>query len=276
MERMGRSRGEVEVEEWAKSKLGSEDDSDTQYQSDYDMANVSINDDEFFYQNMDQNTDKRNENTKQQSDYCNELCDSNEDDVVCNPSISNEHKLSDGEEEGPNYPVFNTSMLYDPCFDLGMIFSSKDEFRKTVNSYAIRTKRTLKFTKNHSCTQTFNVKNVKTKRLKKYLHNFQSDPKRNIKGFRVDIIKELKYNVSKDQAYRAKRKALQMLGGIPDHQYTKLRDYTGELKRSNPGSTMIFGTNEDENGDQRFSKFYCCFNALKMGFYGGVQAYYLC
>lgn len=44
--------------------------------------------------------------------------------------------------------MFNPEETYDPTFQLGMIFSKKEEFKKAVQSHAIKTKRTLNFTKN--------------------------------------------------------------------------------------------------------------------------------
>ncbi|KAG8376915.1 hypothetical protein BUALT_Bualt09G0113800 [Buddleja alternifolia] len=62
-----------------------------------------------------------------------------------------------------------------------------------------------------------------------------------------DVINEINCDVSKDQAYRAKRKAL-MIEGDPDVQYTKLWDYCEELRKTNPGSTVILGT-EEQGGE---------------------------
>ncbi|KAG8372441.1 hypothetical protein BUALT_Bualt12G0066500 [Buddleja alternifolia] len=43
-----------------------------------------------------------------------------------------------------------------------------------------------------------------------------------------------------------------------------------ELRRTNPGFTIILGT-EDDTEDVRFSKFYACFKALKQGFLTGCR-----
>ncbi|KAK4397708.1 hypothetical protein Sango_1246300 [Sesamum angolense] len=127
------------------------------------------------------------------------------------------------------------------------------------------------FHPNHSCPQIFDVKNVKTAWLKeKYLQKFKSDPKRCVKGFRVDIINELRVNVSKDQAYRAKRAALKALEGSSEFQYTRLWDYADEIRKTTPSSTILVGT-EQTDGDERFSKFYVCFGAMKDGFKAGCR-----
>ncbi|KAK4394334.1 hypothetical protein Sango_1904200 [Sesamum angolense] len=83
----------------------------------------------------------------------------------------------------------------------------------------------------------------------------------------VDIMNQLRCHISRDQAYRAKRQALKKLEGSPEQQFTKLWDYAEELRRTNPGSTIILGVN-DVN---RFEKFYVCLSALKKGFLGGCR-----
>ncbi|KAK4411346.1 hypothetical protein Sango_0207600 [Sesamum angolense] len=101
----------------------------------------------------------------------------------------------------------------------------------------------------HTCPQVFNVRNVKTSWLsERYLQDFKSDPKRDVKGWRVDIMNQLRCHISRDQAYRAKRQALKKLEGSPEQQFTKLWDYAEELRRTNPGSTIILGVNDVNRG----------------------------
>ncbi|KAL2237919.1 UNVERIFIED_CONTAM: hypothetical protein Sindi_0983600, partial [Sesamum indicum] len=231
-----------------------------------------------------------------------------ETDVIDNDGDLDEHKDSDREGTVPSYHVFNLEETYDPTFELGMMFSNKAEFKKALQSYAIKTKRTLKFIKNdkvrvyancgnpdcewtmhaskvkgeetfqinllrdhHSCPKIFEVKNVKTNWIKdKYLQKFKSDLKRCVKGFRVDIINELRMNVSRHQAYRTKKVALKELEGSPQWQYSKLWDYLDEIRKTNPMSTMIVGI-EQIDGEERFSRFYVCFGALKTRFKAGCR-----
>ncbi|KAL0329380.1 UNVERIFIED_CONTAM: hypothetical protein Sradi_4924700 [Sesamum radiatum] len=58
---------------------------------------------------------------------------------------------------------------------------------------------------------------------------------------------QLRCHISRDQAYRAKRQALKKLEGSPEQQFTKLWDYAEELRRTNPGSTIILGVKCDVN-----------------------------
>ncbi|KAL0430835.1 UNVERIFIED_CONTAM: hypothetical protein Sradi_0709500 [Sesamum radiatum] len=69
------------------------------------------------------------------------------DDVVITDNDMDEHRISDAEANEPNYAVFNPVEMYDPSLELGMIFSSKKEFKKAVQSHAIKNRRSVRFTK---------------------------------------------------------------------------------------------------------------------------------
>ncbi|KAL0409502.1 UNVERIFIED_CONTAM: hypothetical protein Sradi_1884600 [Sesamum radiatum] len=56
-----------------------------------------------------------------------------------------------------------------------------------------------------------------------------------------------------------------MLEGSATEQYALLWDYADEIKRSNPGSTVILGT-EQEGGQNIFDRFYVCLQALKLNY----------
>ncbi|KAK4383492.1 hypothetical protein Sango_2769200 [Sesamum angolense] len=214
-------------------------------------------------------------------------------------------------EEGDCKAVFNASEKYDPNFEIGMSFSSKSDFKDAVYGHAVKTKRSLKITKNdsrriyarcdgegcewrinvlkvigettfqireynsvHTCARSFNVKNVNSGWLsKKYEDSFRTDPNRAVKGFRKDVIKDIRCNVSKYQAYRAKRKALNAIDGAADDQFALLWDYAEELRKSNPRSNviMMMTDSDDGNVNKKFAKFYVMFDALRVGFLSGCR-----
>ncbi|KAL0315555.1 UNVERIFIED_CONTAM: hypothetical protein Sradi_5433700 [Sesamum radiatum] len=188
-------------------------------------------------------------------------------------------KTSD-DENGPKYPSFNSIDTYNPQFQLGMLFSSKKEFTTIVQSLAVRTRRNIKFAKKndkrrvyakcaeegcdfrihalalgnqqtfqireyhsiHKCGVNFHVKNCKSTWLgEKYEDLFRTDPRRAVKGFRQDAIKDMRVHVSRNQAYRAKWKALKKIEGSSEEQYGTMRDYAEELRRNNPGCRPIVG-----------------------------------
>ncbi|XP_058763696.1 uncharacterized protein LOC131637121 [Vicia villosa] len=68
-----------------------------------------------------------------------------------------------------------------------------------------------------------------------------------------------------DQAYRAKRKALEMIQGAGIDQFRHLRSYGEELLRSNPKSTVVIKCAEN-NGNPAFERIYICLDACKSGF----------
>ncbi|KAL8515023.1 hypothetical protein ACS0TY_013927 [Phlomoides rotata] len=230
---------------------------------------------------------------------------SSDEDVVVADGDFDEYKDSDSEHNGIRYLVFNPVVMFDkPEFELGMIFSNRVDFKKAVQSHAIAAKRSMEFTKvapervyarckdkecgwkltiiklsgektyqvrdyqpNHTCAPEFKVANVKSKWLsEKFIRKFVAYPKRNTHAFRKDVMHELGCDVSKHQAIRAKRLALKKLEGCPDSQFSMLWDYAEEIKRTNPDSTVIVGSVEDDNGDTRFNSFYICLDAVKKGF----------
>ncbi|KAL0342518.1 UNVERIFIED_CONTAM: hypothetical protein Scaly_1914400 [Sesamum calycinum] len=56
--------------------------------------------------------------------------------------------MGSDEENSEKFRMFSQSDTYDPKFDLGMMFSTKNEFRVAVQSHAIKTRRNVKLTKN--------------------------------------------------------------------------------------------------------------------------------
>lgn len=56
--------------------------------------------------------------------------------------------MSEGGPTGDQpFPAFNPSQLYDPTFELGMLFSTRAKLKKVVRSYGIYNKRSIRFTK---------------------------------------------------------------------------------------------------------------------------------
>ncbi|KAG8379461.1 hypothetical protein BUALT_Bualt07G0090900 [Buddleja alternifolia] len=173
------------------------------------------------------------------------------EDLVNNGDNFSSGKDSDN-EGGEQDIIFNPRDKYDPPFELGMLFSTKDEFKCSVNNHAVKTRRSLEITKNdcrrmyarcvregcnwrinalkvlnecsfqireyypkHKCGRSYDVKNVNSRWLSgKYENAFRNDPKRNAKGFRQDVVQKIRCTVTKSQAYRAKRKALKAIEGL--------------------------------------------------------------
>ncbi|XP_051143934.1 uncharacterized protein LOC127260266 [Andrographis paniculata] len=228
-------------------------------------------------------------------------------------------ELFDSEDEGTvrrrgvstTFPKFNPLDVYAPRFEIGMIFATRDEVKRAIQSYAISERRSVAFTKidkrryarckekepncewksnavkvkddtafqvnllhpkhSQSCLPSFIVANVKTSWLsEKFAHKFKCDPKREVQGFRKEIMRELNVSVSKDQAYRAKRRALERISEDSVYQYSRLWDYTHELRKSNPGTIVVLGV-ETDDGESVFNRIYVWYGALKEGFSVGCR-----
>ncbi|KAL8462855.1 hypothetical protein ACS0TY_033744 [Phlomoides rotata] len=54
--------------------------------------------------------------------------DSGDDDIVCHGDDFDERRDSDEETEQNQYPRFNNEVVFNPEFDVGMIFGTKEVF----------------------------------------------------------------------------------------------------------------------------------------------------
>ncbi|KAL0298744.1 UNVERIFIED_CONTAM: hypothetical protein Sradi_6534200 [Sesamum radiatum] len=224
----------------------------------------------------------------------NDFVDDDDDDLI-NSGDDFESDVGSDEEGKDRFPVFRSSNIMDPTFELGMVFNNKKEFIEAIHSHAIKTKRNLKIVKNdlrrvyakcaeeeckwrinalklgkeesfqireykfeHKCGRAFKVKNCTSRWLsKRFEDKFRTDPKRNVKGFRHEVCKDLRLSISKQQAYKARRKALQKIQGDDDEQYNKLWDYVEELRRTNPGSTVLMSMVDSSDGRGGSDKRFC-------------------
>ncbi|KAG8383328.1 hypothetical protein BUALT_Bualt04G0001100 [Buddleja alternifolia] len=114
--------------------------------SDYDLGD----DDILFQRNVDPGVElgdpnNINENENENSSESNFF---GEDDIVGSDGDLNEERVSVNDEEGPNYQTFNPKKIFTPEFFIGLLFSTKKEFRKAIQSHGVNTKRSLRFTKN--------------------------------------------------------------------------------------------------------------------------------
>ena len=77
-------------------------------------------------------------------------------------------------------------------------------------------------------------------------------------------------NCSKMKAYRARKYAQDYLEGTYKQQYALLWDYGAEIKRSNPGSTVMFDTTFVD-GKPVFNRMYICYKGCMDGFNEGCR-----
>ena len=82
--------------------------------------------------------------------------------------------------------------------------------------------------------------------------------------------------VPKSKAYRARKKAFDVVMGDQKKQYTRLRDYLQAILDTNPGSRCIVTTKElveHPSANPRFYGLFVCLNASKEGFLNGCRPF---
>ncbi|XP_058217282.1 uncharacterized protein LOC131328349 [Rhododendron vialii] len=138
----------------------------------------------------------------------------------------------------------------------------------TESTYQVRTYKAI-----HKCGKTYSNRNVtSTVIAKKYMDDLRINPGMPIAALKERVRKELKVDVSRNQLYKAKRKAGKLIYGNDIEQYGKLWDYCEELRRTNPGSTVVMDASLDEvTGQPRFNRLYIFLAAVKSGYLAGCR-----
>ncbi|KAH0775171.1 hypothetical protein KY290_012308 [Solanum tuberosum] len=178
--------------------------------------------------------------------------DTQEDDfATSDEELMSLHGDSDDENRKRSI-VFNpTRDLEDPKFKfaLHMIFSNSKEFKWVVEVHAVIQKKDIRFKKNestrsratcpdHSCGNQRDNKTIDSGFLaKKYVEEFKINPNWGVKEFQAHVMRSHNCTISRNQAYMAKRKALDLITGTKEEQFEMLWDYCAELRRSNSGTT---------------------------------------
>lgn len=199
--------------------------------------------------------------------------------------------------------------MEDPRFMKGQYFNSAKEFKEAVKQHAIKHQRNVKLVKNdkrrvrakcespcewlvyaakvladskyqvrtykskHTCTITYSNRNVTSYMIaKRFMEDLRTNPRIPLQSFKDRVRKEMKVDISRNQVYRAKIKAAQLIYGSDLEQYGRLWDYCAELRRSNPGSTVVMDAPIDsESGQPRFNRLYIFLAAPKTGFLSGCR-----
>jgi hypothetical protein len=97
------------------------------------------------------------------------------------------------------------------------------------------------------------------------MHTLRVTPDMKPKGLVAEAIDKWGVKLSQDQAYRAKRRAIEMIQGAGREQFSHLRTYANELRNSNQNSTVIIKCAESNTGPV-FERIYVCLEACKAGF----------
>ncbi|XP_017405957.2 uncharacterized protein LOC108319359 [Vigna angularis] len=195
--------------------------------------------------------------------------------------------------------------MADYKWEVGTIFSGKEEFKDAIRRYVVHAGRDLKFVKNdkrrvrvrymggqgkcpwvaycgylpsrkiwqlrkiidtHGCSRQLNIKLMNAQWLSEEIdRSLVDNPNLKVNDIRTKALRKWNTNVSISKARRAKLIATRQLEGDFKEQYKRIYDYGHELLRCNPGSTVQIKV-DSHNGDTIFQRMYVCLKACKDNF----------
>ncbi|XP_038682524.1 uncharacterized protein LOC119982974 [Tripterygium wilfordii] len=207
-------------------------------------------------------------------------------------------------------PKYNPKISIEQyVFELGMEFNSIKEFKEAIRSYAIDGGYQIHLTRNEkercqakcdigypwmiwcskiSGEKTFQIKTYERRHMcSRRMDNKQAnsswlalrlvdkvrgEPKVSA-GNLVTFAKDnMSLDISRTHAYRAKKKALEIIDGKHQEQYGKLRSYMAEVLRTNVGSTCNILVDRNRHEDPAvFKRIYMCLAPLRDGFLAGCR-----
>ena len=146
------------------------------------------------------------------------------------------------------------------CMD-GCPFHLRFSMRKANQSWQL-----VSFTDQHNCHRTITNRQAKTDWLaRKFVYILRHTPELKTKGLIAIGIEKWGVKLSMNQAYRAKKRAIEMIHGAGREQFKHLRSYAEELLKSNPNSTVKIQCDNSVGGPV-FERIYVCLEACKAAF----------
>ncbi|XP_075474846.1 uncharacterized protein LOC142505652 [Primulina tabacum] len=113
--------------------------------------------------------------------------------------------------------------------------------------------------------------NVKNKNIKSswlgetFVSKLKSNPKLGTREFQEEVKSTLNVSLTYKQAYLGRKKALKLVDGRIAEQFSQIRNYCAELRRSDEGASLILKLTDGDDAP-RFQRLYVCFSACKQGF----------
>ncbi|XP_071909577.1 uncharacterized protein [Coffea arabica] len=197
----------------------------------------------------------------------------------------------------------------DPKLELGLLFKCKIDFINAAKSHGVKYERKIRFKKNDSnrckaicrgkrcmwntyCSirsdkVTFQSKSMLLTHIcgrttyhgltsvtylaNKYLEDIRLNPNFNVGDFMTKVHKDLGVSITPNVRYKVRAKAKEMIHGDVMFQYSKLWSYCEELQKANPDSNVFMTTTENNEGDDKFQRFYVCLDGCKRGFLQGCR-----
>ena len=131
----------------------------------------------------------------------------------------------------------------------------------------------------HTCPTQSEKTRISSKWLgNKMLETIRSDPNTTVPAIVDKVKRQFGVEVPKMMAWRAKRKAKEIVLGDHKRQYKRLRDFLETVKATNPGSRCIVSTvsgktRENPTAGPRFHGLFFCLNACVEGFLNGCRPF---
>ncbi|XP_073067176.1 uncharacterized protein [Primulina eburnea] len=121
-------------------------------------------------------------------------------------------------------------------------------------------------TEHKNCYWNVKNKNIKSSWLSEtFVSKLKSNPKLGTREFREEVKSTLNVSLTYKQAYLSRKKALKLVDGSIAEQFSQIRNYCAELRRSDEGASVILKLTDGDDAP-RFQRLYVCFSACKQGF----------
>ncbi|XP_073067170.1 uncharacterized protein [Primulina eburnea] len=208
-----------------------------------------------------------------------------EGDDDCAESDELESAFDSQEEDSQKFVMYAYSE--NPDLKLGMIFNSKKEAKFAIESHCIRRGMVVNFVKNNksrlrgvwknegcewvihvssvnkdSCWQ---IKTFKPEHKNCYWNVKNKNIKSSTREFREEVKSTLNVSLTYKQAYLGRKKALKLVDGSIAEQFSQIKNYYAELRRSDEGASVILKPTDGDDAS-RFQRLYVCFSAYKQSF----------
>ncbi|KAK3224560.1 hypothetical protein Dsin_011585 [Dipteronia sinensis] len=202
----------------------------------------------------------------------------------------NRKRKSQRAKTRPNYELYDgVSDFKEVKLEVGQVFASSKVFKEVTKEYAIRCGRVIWFPCNekgrvkdafmiktlndkHTCPRSNKNRHANSAWLsRRYTNQLRRGGNFKMSHFLSQLRKDYVEQPSRSQVYRAKLKAGEIIEGSLSTQYAKLWDYAEELKKTNPGSTVVIDTELGPDDKNKFKRIYICFNACKQGWLHGCR-----
>ena len=99
-----------------------------------------------------------------------------------------------------------------------------------------------------------------------YLQKFMNDPNYSLTSLQQDVMTDSVIHVSLTKCFKAKQKALKVVFGKHNEQYSKIYEYLNELRKTNVESTTIYLLE-----CRLFKRMYVYLQVMKDGFKAGCR-----